>query len=297
MRQSHRTIPGAIGLNRRNRDVIARCNPPRLIALANDKIASKRALVAHGIATPACIRNLSSTGEIDQALYSLLSVQPHGFVVKPSRGSQGHGVTIFNGVHEGSYIPLHGSAVGPREFEYMVARLLSGEYTKGHPGDRVIIEERILPSDSWGLQNLPGAPDLRVIVYLGVPVMAMLRLPTIASQGRANLHKGGIGLGIDLKSGKSVHAIWNGRPARYHPDTGDDMLGRNIDALDQCLDISRRCSEAVPLGYLGVDLMLDRRTGPCVVEINARAGLAIQVANQRGFAAAFEAVEPGGRWS
>lgn len=292
----HALIPGAMGLNQRNRDVIARYNPPRLIALANDKIASKRALVAYGIATPASIRDLSSTTEIDGELYALLAEEEHGFVVKPSRGSQGHGVTLFSGVHDGKYLPLHGEALDERAFEYMIARLLSGEYTKGHPGDRVIIEKRILPTDSWGLPHLPGAPDLRVIVFKGEPVMAMLRLPTIASQGRANLHKGGIGLGIDLATGKSIHAIWNGQSARYHPDTGDDMIGRPIEALDECINISRRCAEAVHLGYLGVDLMLDRQGGPCVVEINARAGLAIQVANQRGFATAFAPVDSGETW-
>jgi glutathione synthase/RimK-type ligase-like ATP-grasp enzyme len=36
------------------------------------------------------------------------------------------------------------------------------------------------------------------------------------------------------------------------------------------------------LGYLGVDMVIDRERGPLLLELNARPGLQIQVANQAG---------------
>jgi glutathione synthase/RimK-type ligase-like ATP-grasp enzyme len=36
------------------------------------------------------------------------------------------------------------------------------------------------------------------------------------------------------------------------------------------------------LGYLGVDMVIDQERGPLLLELNARPGLQIQVANQKG---------------
>jgi glutathione synthase/RimK-type ligase-like ATP-grasp enzyme len=46
--------------------------------------------------------------------------------------------------------------------------------------------------------------------------------------------------------------------------------------------MSRRVSEAVGLGYIGVDVIIDADQGPMLLEANARPGLAIQIANARG---------------
>jgi len=36
------------------------------------------------------------------------------------------------------------------------------------------------------------------------------------------------------------------------------------------------------MGYLGVDIVLDAQAGPLMLELNARPGLNIQIANQEG---------------
>src|SRR5690606_28440359 len=57
---------------------------------------------------------------------------------------------------------------------------------------------------------------------------------------------------------------------------------------DVILDISSRCYELTGLGYIGVDIVLDRDLGPLVLELNARPGLAIQIANGQGLARRLE---------
>ena len=59
---------------------------------------------------------------------------------------------------------------------------------------------------------------------------------------------------------------------------------------ESLLRIAARCYDAVPLGYLGVDMVLDATLGPLVLELNARPGLTIQLANRRGLRPRMEAL-------
>jgi hypothetical protein len=45
------------------------------------------------------------------------------------------------------------------------------------------------------------------------------------------------------------------------------------------------------LGYIGVDVVLDANHGPLLLELNARPGLAIQIANFQGLLVPLEQIE------
>jgi alpha-L-glutamate ligase-like protein len=139
--------------------------------------------------------------------------------------------------------------------------------------------------------SFQGVPDLRFIVYLGVPVMAMVRLPTRASQGKANLHQGAIGAGIELPTGRTGTAVWRDSVVSKHPDTGQDVTGVQVPHWEQLLGLAASCTELVGLGYLGVDLVLDRERGPLMLELNARPGLQVQIANRAGLLPRLRLVE------
>ncbi len=144
-----------------------------------------------------------------------------------------------------------------------------------------------------------GAPDIRLVMLYGYPVMAMLRAATKESDGRANLHQGALGIGIDLATGRTIRAVHYGKPLTHHPDTGVELIGIQLPGWDKILDIAVTCQEMTGLGYLGVDLMIDETRGPLMIEVNARPGLAIQMANGVGLlrrlepAAVQHALHPG----
>ena len=112
--------------------------------------------------------------------------------------------------------------------------------------------------------------------------MAMLRCSTHASDGRANLHQGAIGVGIDLATGCSLNAVQHDRLIAEHPDTGKSFAELKIPGWDQILELAAGCYEMTELGYIGCDIVLDKQGGPMILELNARPGLAIQLASGQG---------------
>ena len=162
--------------------------------------------------------------------------------------------------------------------------VLSGLFSLGGNEDEALIQQRVVPDPVLEKISYQGTADIRVIVYRGEPIMAMLRLPTRASGGRANLHQGAIGAGVDIATGVTHHAVLQNRKAETHPDTNESVIGFRVPYWPEILEMSRKVSRAVEMGYIGVDIVLDRARGPLLLEANARPGLAIQISNARGIA-------------
>jgi alpha-L-glutamate ligase-like protein len=136
-----------------------------------------------------------------------------------------------------------------------------------------------------------GIPDIRIIVFQGYPVMSMVRLPTRLSDGKANLHQGAIGVGIDIASGVTSSGSFGNDIVTEHPDTGFPIAGLTIPDWETILRLSARCFDVTGLGYLGVDIVLDKDRGPLILELNARPGLNIQIANATGLGGRLQHIE------
>ncbi len=61
--------------------------------------------------------------------------------------------------------------------------------------------------------------------------------------------------------------------------------------MARILEIAASCYELTGLGYIGVDIVLDKVHGPQMLELNARPGLNIQIANREGLLHRYKAIE------
>ena len=154
-----------------------------------------------------------------------------------------------------------------------------------------LIEELVHFSPIFSEYSYQGVPDVRVIVYKGYPAMSMMRLSTKASGGRANLHQGAVGVGLDIRNGKRLKGVMWNMPIEVHPDTNADLSTLEVPFWREHLLIAAKGYEMTGLGYLGADIVLDEYKGPMMLELNARPGLAIQIANGRGMADILKKIE------
>lgn len=280
---------GVVGLNRRNADYMLRYNPRHLYPLVDDKLLTKQLAQREGIAVP----ELYGVIEIEYQRRGLTALlEPHqDFVVKPAQGSGGDGILIISGRKRGHYRKVNGQMLNEEDLQHHVSNILSGMYSLGGHPDKALIEYRVNFAPVFGAITYQGVPDIRIIVFLGVPVMAMVRLPTRMSDGKANLHQGAIGAGIDLATGSTLTAVWQNEIVTEHPDTENPVTGVRIPDWDVLLRLAARCYELTGLGYQGVDIVLDKDKGPLMLELNARPGLNIQIANRAGLRPRLDLVE------
>jgi alpha-L-glutamate ligase-like protein len=213
------------------------------------------------------------------------------FVVKPNKGSAGRGILVVTGRREGDFLRHNGQLLRLDDMRQHCSDILSGMYSLGGRPDGVLIQQRVRLHPSFESISFQGIPDVRVVLYRHEPAMAMLRLPTKESGGRANLHQGGIGAGVDLETGRTHHAVQRNHRVARHPDTGSALVGWQVPHWDEVLTMSQKVSEAVGLGYIGVDIVVDREAGPLLLEANARPGLAIQIANGQGLLPRLAAID------
>ena len=178
-------------------------------------------------------------------------------VIKPARGSSGRGVVLLTGAVAGGYRRHNGSTRHLDELRRHMSDILSGLYSLGGRPDRAIVQQRLRTHPAFERISYRGTPDVRVLVYRGEPAMAMLRLPTLESGGRANLHQGGVGVGVDLEAGRTTRAVWRGRVVTRHPDTGEPLADRSSPDWPAVLAMARTVARATGLGFVGVDVVPD----------------------------------------
>lgn len=280
---------GILGINARNLDYIFASNPRRIYRLADSKLETKKIAQSIGVPTPECYGVINFQNEVRKL--SNIVGKHKSFVVKPSRGSGGDGIVVISDVTHEGYRKASGSILSPGDLQYHIYNILSGMFSLGGQTDVALVEYTVQFDPVFDEIAYQGVPDIRVIVYRGVPAMAMLRLPTRASDGKANLHRGGVGVGIDLSTGTTLAGIQKNRYIDNHPETGHSLRDRQIPQWQTILEMATKLGEKTEFGYLGVDIVLDREKGPLLLEINARPGLAIQIANQEGLIPRLEAID------
>ncbi len=279
---------GIIGMNERNGLYIAGFNQRRLYPLVDDKLRTKQLALDAGIAVPPLYHEVNIEHEIGGLEKTLQAHQ--SFVVKPSKGAGGDGIVVITGRQGKDFIRASGARMSFDDLAHHISNILSGMFSLGGLPDRAMIEYCVQFDPVFAAISYQGVPDIRTLVFRGVPVAAMLRLPTRASDGKANLHQGAVGVGINLATGRTLRGVMHNAPVTHHPDTLHSVGDFTVPGWDQVLLLAAQCYDLARLGYLGVDIVLDRDKGPLVLELNARPGLAIQLANGRGLRPALQAI-------
>lgn len=280
---------GILGMNARNYDIIGHNNKRCLYPLVDDKVQTKI------LANKACINTPDLIGIIEyqyQVKNFVSYIKNHQqFVIKPAHGSGGKGVLVIKEWTENNFITASGKTLSFKEIYQHISNVLSGLFSLGGQYDVAVIEEMVNFSDVFSDFSYQGVPDVRIIVYKGYPAMAMMRLATAQSGGRANLHQGAVGVGIDVKTGKTLKAVMHNLPITHHPDTNADLMDLSVPFWKEHLIIGAKAFEMTGLGYLGADIVLDKKKGPMMLELNARPGLAIQIANRKGLLNVIKEIE------
>lgn len=271
---------GVLGMNARNYYVISRNNKRSLYPLVDNKVQTKKLANGIDINTPKMIGVIEHQYEVKDLMKIVAGHSE--FVIKPAHGSQGKGVLVIKSYEDSVFTTTSGKKLGFNEVYQHVSNILSGLYSLGGQYDVALIEELVHFSDAFDSFSYQGIPDVRLIIYKGYPVMAMMRLATKESDGRANLHQGAVGVGLNISTGKALRAVLHNVPVTIHPDTNADLMTLQVPMWREHLMIGAMAYEMTGLGYLGADIVLDKFCGPMMLELNARPGLAIQIANGRG---------------
>lgn len=292
MQATNNSYSKILGLNRRNQEYVRSYNSSASKAIADNKILTKRILKKELIQTPDVYKLIRSKRQLQFLDWESL---PNSFVIKPNKGTGGNGIIVFYGKKKGqeAWIRPNGSVMTKRDIILHIENILEGRFSMGSRNDIAIIEERIKTDPLLKQYSYKGVPDIRIICFNQVPVMAMLRLPTKRSNGTANLHSGAICTGIDMESGITTYSM-HMQTSIFKNDTyklidstldlqeNKPLSGIQIPYWNEMLKIALKCQNSSKLGYIGVDIAIDSEKGPVVFEINARPGLGIQVANQTG---------------
>lgn len=293
-----------LGMNSRNLDYIRPNNLLEAKKLADNKLLSKKLLKKNNIAVPALIAKIKNREDLENFDWQTL---PETFALKPNRGFGGEGILIVYGKkkparngcaatqasenNESIWIKADGSLITTNDLKSHIRNILDGSFSLSNTPDIAFFEERLQLLKLFKPYTFKGIPDIRVVIFNKVPVMAMLRLPTRESGGKANLQQQAIGVGIDMASGITTTAIQGkNKFIEQIPNTRLVLSGIKIPYWKDILTLAVKSQEISRLGFLGADVAIDKKLGPVILELNARPGLSIQLANRAGLKERMERV-------
>jgi len=270
-----------VGMNQRNHQLVAPNNPRKHHKLADDKAVCKQILHRYRIPTPETYCVIERMGEMDFMLQIISKL--NAVAIKPANGSGGGGILILSKNKNGQWAKPSGKVMTRSQLKVHFANILFGMFSKGS-SDKVIAEYCLQPHPFFLNIYENGVPDFRVILHKNKPLLAMLRMPTDQSDGKANLHAGAIGIGIDLATGELKEGFDGQCYFNRHPDSMQLFWGKQLPEWEQTLAIALKTAEIFPLDYLGIDIVFDKDLGPMVIEINVRPGIQIQNVHRKGLA-------------
>lgn len=278
-----------LGMNARYK--YTKLNPGNAKQYGFSKLKTKELLKENTIPSAEIYYIFTSNKSLDAINWATI---PTPFVIKPVSGSAGKGVWIIKSKvpNKLEWLNQDGELFTETDLNLHVSNILDGEFSTWGSEHQALVEEMIVAHPSLAKYAYRGTPDLRVIVFNSVPVMAMMRIPTPESEGKANLDKGAIGLGIDMATGVTTYGVRGKSEFISHfPNTKKKVNGILIPLWTQALEIAVKAANAAGFMFMGADMFIHPEKGPMIVELNGFPGLSIQLANRTGLKRRLDRVE------
>lgn len=285
MKSSH-----VLGLNARNHLYQSRYNRGKAKKIASSKLLTKSTLRKAKLSVPKLYRVFREEKAVEEFDFTRL---PESFVVKPSGGLGGEGIVVVEsgGRYAGEWVDVTGKTWRIEDLKILIKEIILGRYSLKNLPDHAFLEERVGIHPKFKKITYQGTPDVGVLVFNRVPVMAFLRLPTKDSGGKANMFQGAIACGLDMATGITTHAVRWTKEVVFYPGTRRKLRGIKVPKWDEVLLLAIEGAEAAGLGYMRADIVVDPGNGARILELNAKPGLKIQLANQAGLRRRLERVE------
>lgn len=278
-----------LGMNARYR--YTKFNSSKSKSYGFSKLRTKELLNSHNIPTAQVYHVFSSLQDLDDVNWEII---PAPFVIKPASGSAGKGIVVVTKkiANQSVWVTSDNEHITEDDMSLHVNNILDGEFSTWGSSHKAIVEEMIPAHPALMKYAYKGTPDIRVIVFNSVPIMAMARIPTKESHGRANLDQGAIALGIDLATGISTYGLYGkGTRITRFPHNNKKVNGIRIPEWSKVLKIAVDAANAAGYVYMGADIFIHPDKGPMIVELNGFPGLSIQLANRAGLKRRLERVE------
>lgn len=279
-----------LGLNSRNQLYTAQ-NTRDSRRYGFSKLKAKLFLSKHGISVPKLYAKITSQEELRTFDWSTVEGP---LAVKPVNGSEGKGIIVIKRYDKKRrvYVDVAGEKWTVDDLRRHVGDILQGAYSTWGEDSVALIEERVPVHPDLEQYVEMGTPDIRIVVYNNIPIMAGCRIPTKASAGKANIHRGALMLGVDFGTGQTTYGLSGlNTPISMFPHTGESVRGIKLPFWTGLLKTAVRVANATGFIYCGVDMFVHPELGPMVAEVNGFPGLGIQLANRSGLKRRLERVE------
>ncbi len=265
-----------LGQNARNLNYIKGYNTKIAKKLADSKLKTKEFLKINSVAIPETISILENVFDLSESIFEKLTPP---FVVKPNGWFWWKWILIISKISsDWNYITNDEKIFSKTKLLDHFRDILDWFYSLSWNRDKVLIEKKIELDEEIELLWKYWLPDIRIVVFNMVPVMAMLRVPTQLSNGKANIHAWACWVWIDIWTWKLTYITSYSKIIKSIPWIWDVRWLR-LPWWDKALALAVKAQQITKIWYLWCDIVLDKSKWPLVLELNIRPWLEVQMAN------------------